>query len=181
MKKLLLLSALFIFSCSDSSDSSNNPQNDSIIGIWKYYNIQAFNQNDELLMDLISGTGTDMFHISDCQFNSDYVEFTDSTLTAYTFWDDFADCQNGGVMELDGCTNVFIGTANYNLNNSILNYSDYIEENLVCNETTERQDDSEPFVLENDKLKLYYTQTAPAQQILFFDEPHYFVFTYQRQ
>ena len=26
------------------------------IGTWKYYNIQAFNQNDELLMDFISGT-----------------------------------------------------------------------------------------------------------------------------
>ncbi len=50
-----------MFACSDD-DSSDNPQNDSIIGTWKYYNIQAFNQNDELLMDfIISGTGTDMF------------------------------------------------------------------------------------------------------------------------
>ena len=181
MKKLLILSASLIFACSsDSSDTNDNPQNDSIIGTWKYYNIQAFNQNDELLMDFISGT--DIFHMSDCQFNSDYIEFTDSTFTAYTFFDDFADCQNGDEMIVDGCTNVYIDTGSYNLNNSIFNYSDYIIQNLICNETTERQDDSVPFVIENDKLKLYYlSQTAPAQQILFFDEPHYFVSTYQRQ
>jgi hypothetical protein len=181
MKKLLLLFALLIFACSsDSSDTNDNPQNDSIIGTWKYYNIQAFNQNDELLMDFISGT--DIFHMSDCQFNSDYVEFTDSTFTSYTFFDDFADCQNGDNMIVDGCTNVYIDTGSYNLNNSMFNYSDYITENLICNETSELQDASVPFIIENDQLKLYYlSQTAPAQQILFFDEPHYFVFTYQRQ
>tara|TARA_R110000796_G_scaffold246124_1_gene370745 strand:- start:339 stop:884 length:546 start_codon:yes stop_codon:yes gene_type:complete len=181
MKKLLLLSALLIFACSsdESSDTNdnNNAQNDSIIGTWKLYNIQIFNQNDELLMDFII-SGTDCFDMGDCQLNSDYVEFTDSTFTAYTFWEEeSSDCQNGDIMIVDGCTNVYISTASYNLNNSIINYSDYIEENLICNETTEPQDDSTPFSIENDKLKIY-NQT---QQIECFDEPHYYVFTYQRQ
>ncbi len=175
MKKLLLVSALFIFACS-SDDSSNNLQNDSIIGTWKYYNIQAFNQNDELLMDFISGT--DCFYMSECQFNSDYFVYTDSTYSAFTFWeDDGADCQNGEIMEFDGCTNVFITTANYNLNNSVINYSNHLTENLICNETGEIQDGSVPFSIENNILRLY-TQ-LPFECLDGLD--YYTVITYQRQ
>ena len=72
-----------------------------------------------------------------------------------TFEDDGADCQNGGVMEFDGCTNVFITTANYNLSNSVINYSNNLTENLICNETGEIQDGSVPFSIENDLLRLY--------------------------
>ena len=131
MKRFILLFVLTIVSCSsESDDSSNNLQNDSIIGTWKYYNIQAFNQNDELLIDFISGT--DCFYMSDCQFNSSYFVYTDSTYSMHTFWeDDGADCQNGEIMEFDGCTNVFITTANYNLNNSVINYSNHLTENLL--------------------------------------------------
>ena len=178
MKKLLILSALLVFACSseDSSDSSNNPQSDSIIGTWKYYNIQAFNQNDELLMDFISGT--DCFYMSDCQFNSEKLVYTDSTFSTYTFWEeDGASCINGGIMEFDGCTNVFITTANYNLNNSVINYSNHLTENLICNETEENQDGSVPFSIENDILKLY-TQ-IPFECLIGLE--YYTVFSYQRQ
>ena len=178
MKRILILSAIIVFACSsdDSSDSSNNPQSDSIIGTWKYYNIQAFNQNDELLMDFISGT--DCFYMSDCQFNSDYFVYTDSIYSAFTFWEnDGADCQNGEIMEFDGCTNVFITNANYNLNNSIINYSNHITENLICNETQEIQDGSVPFSIENDILKIY--QQLPFECLDGLD--YYTVIIYQRQ
>lgn len=176
MKKFILLFVLTILSCSSESDSSNNLQNDSIIGTWKYYNIQAFNQNDELLMDFISGT--DCFYMSECQFNSDYFVYTDSTYSAFTFWDsDGASCINGGVMEFDGCTNVFITTANYNLNNSIINYSNHLTENLICNETEEIQDGSVPFSIENDILRLY--PQLPFECLDGLD--YYTVITYQRQ
>jgi hypothetical protein len=174
MKRILILSAILIFSCS-SDDSSNNPQNDSIIGTWKLHNIQAFNQNDELLVDFISGT--DCFYMSECQFNSDYFVYTDSTYSAFTFWeDDGADCQNGEIMEFDGCTNVFITTANYNLNNSVINYSNSLTENLICNETVEIEDGSVPFSIENDILRLY--QQLPFECLDGLD--YYTVITYQK-
>ena len=176
MKKFILLFVLTILSCSSESDSSNNLQNDSIIGTWKYYNIQAFNQNDELLVDFISGT--DCFYMSECQFNSDYFVYTDSTYSAFTFWeDDGADCQNGEIMEFDGCTNVFITTANYNLNNSVINYSNSLTENLICNETVEIEDGSVPFSIENDILRLY--QQLPFECLDGLD--YYTVITYQKQ
>ena len=178
MKKLLLLSALLIFACSsdDSSDSSNNPQDDSIIGTWKYYNIQAFNQNDELLMDFISGT--DCFYMSDCQFNSSYFVYTDSTYSAYTFWEDVGgNCQNGGVMEFDGCTNVNITTGNYILNNSTINFSNISTQNIICNEINEGQNYSVQFNLDNNQLYLMDNQMI-FECLNGLD--YYTVITYQR-